>query len=66
MPVHDFTVKLSAILEAIVLRDIKVAFIYEPGTFDEYWKFYEDAARERGLKIKVFGDRAEALGWLGR
>ena len=64
MPVHDLTVKLSTILESIMLRDVRVALIYRPGTYDEYWRFYEEAAAKRGLLIKVFGDRGEAQKWL--
>jgi hypothetical protein len=64
MPVHDFTVKLSSILDATILRNVRVAFIYEPGTYDEYWQFYKNAAVSRGLKIGVFIDKEEAIKWL--
>ncbi len=64
MPVHDFTVKLSSILDATIHRNIKVAFVYEPGSYDGYWQFYENAAKERGLKIRVFPDENDALQWL--
>lgn len=63
-PVHDLTVKLSSILDATILREVMVAFVYEYGTYDEYWQFYEKAATERGLKIKVFIDKEEAVRWL--
>jgi len=63
-PVHDLTVKLSSILDATILREVMVAFVYEYGTYDEYWQFYEKAATERGLKIKVFTDKEEAEKWL--
>lgn len=64
MPVHDFTVKLSSILDATVHRTVRVAFIYQPGGYDGYWQFYENAAAERGLKVKIFTGREEAVKWL--
>lgn len=64
MPVHDYTVKLSTILDATILRNVKVAFVYELGSYDEFWQFYEEAARERGLKIKVFVDEKKAIRYL--
>ena len=64
MPVHDLTVKLSSILDATILRNVRVTFIYEPGTYDEYWQFYKNAAVSRGLKIGIFIDKEEAIKWL--
>ena len=64
MPVHDFTVKLSSILDATVHRNVRVAFLYEPGKYDGYWQFYENAALDRGLEIKVFTGKKETLQWL--
>ena len=64
MPVHDFTVKLSSILDDTILRNVKVAFIHEPGTFDEYWQFYNNAATSRGLKVGIFVNKEEAIKWL--
>jgi hypothetical protein len=64
MPVHDLTVKLSSILDATVHRKIKVGFLYEPGSYDDYWQFYGNAAVERGLEIKIFIGKEEAIKWL--
>ena len=64
MPVHDFTVKLSSILDATIFRNVKVAFIHEPGTYDEYWQFYNNAAASRGLKVGIFINKEEAIKWL--
>jgi len=64
MPVHDFTVKLSSILDATVHRNVRVAFLYEPGNYDGYWQFYEKAAIDRGLEIKVFTGKKETIQWL--
>jgi len=65
MPVHDFTAKLSSILESVVQRKhIKVAFLYESGSHDGFWQFYEDAAADRDLKIRVFVEKEEATKWL--
>jgi hypothetical protein len=65
MPVHDFTAKLSSIIESIVIhKNVWVAFLYETGNYDEFWQFYENAAAERDLNIRVFVDREEAINWL--
>jgi hypothetical protein len=41
-----------------------VAFLYESGNYDDFWRFYEDASVDRGLVIKVFIDKEEAIRWL--
>ena len=65
MPVHDLTAKLSSILESIVNRKrVMVAYLYESGSYDNFWQFYEDAAVGRGLIIRVFVDKEEAIKWL--
>ena len=65
MPVHDLTAKLSSILESIVNRkNVMVAYLYESGNHDDFWKFYEDAAVDRGLMIRIFVDKEEAIKWL--
>ncbi len=65
MPVHDFTAKLSSILESIVNRkNVWIAFLYKEGNYDGYWQFYEEAASAKGLKVRVFIDREEAISWL--
>lgn len=71
LPAHDFTTKLSTILEKLSTilditshRIVQVAFLYEPGEYDEYWKFYEGVAVNRGLSIKVFTSKEEAMTWL--
>jgi hypothetical protein len=65
MPVHDLTAKLSSILESIVHRkNVMVAFLYESGNYDAFWQFYEDAAVDRGLMIRIFIDKEEAIEWL--
>lgn len=71
LPAYDFTTKLSTILEKLSTileisshRAVRVAFLYEPGEYDEYWKFYEDVAVNRGLAIKIFTKKEEAMKWL--
>ena len=64
MPVHDFTAKLSSILDATVHRKVKVAFLYESGSYDEFWQFYEIAAVNRGLFIRIFVCKEESITWL--
>ncbi len=63
-PVYDFTAKLSLILDSTVHRKVTVAFLYESGNYDDFWQFYEDAAVDRGLVIKIFIDKEEAIRWL--
>lgn len=64
MPVHDFTKKLSIILDTTIHRIVRIGFLYTPGNHDDYWQFYEDAAVNRGLMIKIFVDKEEAIRWL--
>ena len=63
-PVYDFTAKLSSIIDSTVHRKVIVAFLYEPGNHDGYWQFYEKAAIDRGLEIKVFTGKKETIQWL--
>lgn len=63
-PVHDLTVKLSSIIDKTVHHSVRVALLYEEGNFDNYWKFYEDLALQRGLPIRVFTCREDATNWL--
>ena len=65
MPVHDFTAKLSSVLESIVNRkNVMVAFLYESGNYDDFWQFYGDVAADRGLRIRIFVEKKEAIKWL--
>ena len=56
--------KLSALLEISSYRIVRVAILYELGEYDEYWRFYEDVAVNRGLSIKIFTKKEEAMKWL--
>jgi hypothetical protein len=74
----DFTTKLSTLLEKLSTlleisstlleisshRIVRVAILYELGEYDEYWKFYEDVAVNRGLSVKIFTKKEEAMKWL--
>lgn len=67
----DFTTKLSTLLQKLSTlleisshRVVRVAFLYELAEYDEYWKFYERVAVSRGLAVKVFTKKAEAMEWL--
>ena len=60
----DFTSKLSTLLEISSHRIVRVAILYELGEYDEYWKFYEDVAVYRGLSVKIFTKKEEAMKWL--
>ena len=67
----DFTTKLSTLLEKLSAlleisshRIVRVAILYELGAYDEYWRFYEDVAVNRGLSIKIFTKKEEAMKWL--
>ena len=67
----DFTTKLSTLLEKLSNlleisshRIVRVAILYELGEYDEYWKFYEDVAVNRGLSVKIFTKKEEAMKWL--
>ena len=67
----DFTSKLSTLLEKLSTlleisshRIVRVAILYELGEYDEYWKFYEDVAVNRGLSVKIFTKKEEAMKWL--
>ena len=67
----DFTSKLSTLLEKLSNlleisshRIVRVAILYELGEYDEYWKFYEDVAVNRGLSVKIFTKKEEAMKWL--
>ena len=67
----DFTTKLSTLLEKLSTlleisshRIVRVAILYELGEYDEYWKFYEDVAVNRGLSVKIFSKKEEAMKWL--
>lgn len=64
VPVFNYTKELSTILQIPRHRNVKVAFLYEPGEYDEQWKFYEEAALKRGLQIKVFVEKTVAMEWL--
>ena len=66
VPVLNFTKDLSKILQISNHRNVKVAFLYEPGEYDEHWLFYENAAVNRGLQIKVFTEREVAVEWLSQ
>ena len=63
-PIHDFTAKLSSVIATTVYCNVKVAFIYESGTYDAFWEFYEQASVDRGLLVKVFVEKEEAMRWL--
>jgi hypothetical protein len=56
--------KLSALLEISSHRIVRVAILYQLGEYDEYWRFYEDVAVNRGLSIKIFTKKEEAMKWL--
>ena len=56
--------KLSTLLEISSHRIVRVAILYELGEYDEYWKFYEDVAVNRGLSVKIFTKKEEAMKWL--
>ena len=56
--------KLSTLLEISSHRVVRVAILYELGEFDEYWKFYEGVAVNRGFTIKIFTKKDEAMKWL--
>ena len=56
--------KLSSLLEISSQRMIRVAILYELGEYDEYWRFYEDVAVNRGLAIKIFTKQEESMKWL--
>jgi hypothetical protein len=60
----DFTSKLSTLLEISSHRIVRVAILYELGEYDKYWKFYEDVAVNRGLSVKIFSKKEEAMKWL--
>ena len=71
LPADDFTTtlftlreKLSSILEISSQRNVRVAFLYEPGEHDDYWSFYERVAINRGLALKIFTTKEEAMKWL--
>lgn len=63
-PVHDFTAKLSSVIDSTAHRKVKVAFLYAPGNYDNFWQFYEESSVARGLVIKIFTDKEAALNWL--
>jgi hypothetical protein len=56
--------KLSTLLEISSHRIVRVAILYELGEYEEYWKFYEGVAVNRGLAIKIFTKQDEAMEWL--
>ena len=56
--------RLSSILEISIQHTVKVAFLYEPGEHDDYWAFYERVAVNRGLALKVFTTKEDAMKWL--
>ena len=67
----DFTTKLSTLLEKLSNlleiskhRVVRVAILYELGEYDEYWRFYEDVAVNRGLAVKIFTNKEESMKWL--
>jgi len=67
----DFTTKLSTLLQKLSSlleisshRVVRVAILYELGEYDDFWKFYEGVAVNRGLAIKVFTKKEEAMEWL--
>jgi hypothetical protein len=67
----DFTTKLSTLLEKLSNlleiskhRVVRVAILYELGEYDEYWRFYEDVAVNRGLTVKIFTNKEESMKWL--
>lgn len=67
----DFTTKLSTLIEKLSTlleipnqRIVRVAFFYEMGKYEEYWRFYEAVAFNRGLTVKIFTNKEEAIKWL--
>jgi len=67
----DFTTKLSTLLQKLSTlleissqRTVRVAILHELGEYDEYWKFYEGVAVNRGLAIKIFTKKDEVMEWL--
>jgi len=67
----DFTTKLSTIIEKLSAllegpdqRTVRVAILYEQGKYDEYWRFYEAVAVNRGLTVKIFTSQEASLQWL--
>jgi hypothetical protein len=67
----DFTTKLSTLIEKLSnlleipsQRIVRVAILYEMGKYDEYWRFYEAVAFNRGLTVKIFTNKEESIKWL--
>jgi hypothetical protein len=67
----DFTTKLSTLVEKLSTlleipsqRIVRVAILYEMGKYDEYWRFYEAVALNRGLTVKIFTNKEELIKWL--
>ena len=67
----DFTTKLSTLIEELSTlleiprqRNVSVAILYEAGKYDEYWRFYEAVAVNRGLIVKIFTNKEELMKWL--
>ena len=56
--------KLSSLLEVSLQRIVMIAILYEPGEYEDYWGFYENVAVNRGLAVKIFTKKEEAMKWL--
>jgi hypothetical protein len=68
---EDFTTKLSTLIEKLSTlleitsqRIVRVAILYEMGKYDDYWRFYEVVALNRGLTVKIFTNKEELIKWL--
>jgi hypothetical protein len=64
MPAYDFAEKLNSLLGDARHRFVKVAFLYKQDRYECNWKFYENAATNRGVVTKVFAAKEEAMKWL--
>ena len=64
MPAYKFSSELSAKIDDPSLRRVKVAFLYDPGQFDDHWKFWETASLNRGLLFLGFTSEDKAMEWL--
>ena len=64
MPAYKFSTQLSSSINDLALRQVKVAFLYDSGQFEEQWRFWETVSVNRGLQFKGFTDENDAIEWL--
>jgi len=60
MPMYDFA---AAVASQRVLQDVRFAIIRHRRSAEDL-DFFETAAGNRGVQVRVFDTREEALGWL--